>query len=443
MTTRQLLLSTAIVPALLLGLNPTARGAGYAILEQSAEGQGASHAGSAARAEDPSTLFFNPAGMARLPGYQFSVSGTLILPQSTLQSGSASINIPGGTLPVIGTVGTDAGVNAGVPSLYATAQISPNWHLGLSVTAPYGLVTQYPPSSIARYYALTSQLSTIDIAPAASWQALPSLALGASLIVETASARLTNAVDFGSIGAGLGLAPFGLLPGRADGIANLKGSGTAVGWQVGALYEPRAGTRVGLTYRSAITHTIDGTVEFENVPALLAPGFRGGSASAKVVTPSNVSLGIAQEIGRFTVLGGLTWTQWSHFHDLLVVYQGGQSLTEENWHDTVTVSAGVEYHINDAFTVRTGVAWDQSPVPDETRTPRIPDGNRTWLSIGGTWNATRNLALSLAYSHIFIADTKVALTDLGPGTPDFLRGNLNANYSNQVNIIAAQATFRF
>ena len=443
MTPRTFLLSTAVIPALLLGLGPSARAAGYAILEQSAEGQGTSHAGSAARAEDPSTLFYNPAGMARLPGYQFSISGTLIMPQSTLQSGSASTNIPGGTVPVIGTVGTDAGVNAGIPALYGTAQIAPNWHIGLSVTAPYGLVTQYPPSSIARYYALTSQLSTIDIAPAVSWQALPTLALGASLIVETAAARLTNAVDFGTIGAGLGLGRFGLLPGRADGIATLKGSGTALGWQIGGLFEPRAGTRLGLTYRSAITHTLDGTVEFENVPALLAPGFRGGAASAKVVTPSNVSLGIAQDIGRFTVLGGLTWTQWSHFHDLLAVYQGGSSFTEENWHDTVTVSAGVEYHVNDAFTLRTGVAWDQSPVPDSTRTPRIPDGNRTWLSIGATWNATRNVALSLAYSHIFVADTKVALTDLGPGTPNFLRGNLNANYSNQVNIIAAQATFRF
>ncbi len=245
-------------------------------------------------------------------------------------------------------------LNAGIPSLYGTAQISPRWHLGLSVTAPYGLVTQYPPSSIARYYALTSQLSTIDIAPAVSWQALPSLALGASLIVETAAARLTNSVDFGTIGAGLGLAPLGLLPGRADGVATLKGSGTAVGWQVGGLYEPLPRTRLGLTYRSAITHTIDGTVEFDGVPALLVPGFRGGSASAKLITPSNVSLGIAQDIGRFTLLGGLTWTQWSHFHDLLVVYQGGSSLTEENWHDTVTVSAGADYHINDAFTVRAG-----------------------------------------------------------------------------------------
>ena len=443
MSARTLLLATTTLAVCLSARSSLLHAAGYALLEQSAESQGTSHAGSAARADDPSTLFYNPAGMARLPGYQITISGSYISPQSTLYSGAASTNTPFGPVPVSGTLGRDVGVDAVLPALYATAQIAPDWHVGLSVTSPFGLVTKDDTSSIARYYGLTSKLTTFDIAPAVSWQALPNLALGGSLIVETADTRLSNAVDFGTIGAGLGLARFGLLPGRADGVGTAKGSDTAVGYQLGALFEPVPGTRIGLDYRSTIYHDVTGTIAFTGVPAPLAPGFTTQSAQAKLITPANISLGVAQDIGPVTLLAGVTGTQWSRFRQLLVTYTGGASLTDERWRDTVTVSGGADWHINDRFTLRAGAAWDQTPVPDRYRTPRIPDGDRTWLSAGATWKATDHLALSVAYTHIFIDDTKVALIDAGPGTPNFLRGNLAASFSNQVNIVAAQARYAF
>lgn len=438
---RNVLLSCSILAGLALASG--AHAAGYALVEQSAESQGVSHAGAAARADDPSTLFYNPAGMARLPGYQITVSGSYISPSASLQSGSASTNVRGGTLPVSGVTGTDAARDAFLPALYATAQIGRDWHVGLSVTSPFGLTTKYDTSSIARYYALTSVLRTTDIAPSVAWQALPNLSFGASLIVETADARLSNAVDFGTIGAGAGLARFGLLPGRADGIATVRGGDAELGYQLGVIYEPIPGTRLGLDYRSTIYHKVTGSVSFQNVPALLAPSFPYQRASAKLITPGNLTLGLAQDVGPVTLLGGLTYTQWGRFQQLQANFVSGGSLTEEKWHDTVTVNAGADWHLNDALTLRAGVAYDQTPVKSQYRTPRIPDGDRYWISVGATYAVTKNISVSAAYSHIFVQDTKVSLTDLGAGTPNFLRGNLNANYSNAIDIFATQAKLAF
>jgi len=452
-TARKILLSTTplargLLPACALAASlvaaaPQARAAGYGLLEQSAESQGASHAGSAARADDPSTLFFNPAGMARLPGNQATVSGSFIDPQALMGSGSATTNVTGGKFPVAGTVRHDAGKSAVLPAMFVTTEFAPDWHAGLSVTSPFGLATSYDATSIARYYALNSKLMTIDIAPAVAWQATPALSLGAAAIIETAAATLSSAVDFGTIGAGLGLGSLGLLPGRADGVSTLRGTDVAPGFQLGALYQVAPGTRIGLSYRSTIYHRLHGNVDFASVPAALASAFPTRSASAKLITPGNVSLGIAHEIGPVTLLGGLTWTQWSRFHDLYATYAGGSSLTQEHWRDTYTVSAGADWRINESFTVRGGVAWDQTPVTDQYRTPLIPDGNRFWTSVGATWNATASTALSVAYTHIFVSSPSLALTDLGSGTPNYLRGNLSASYTGQVNIVAAQAKFAF
>ena len=421
----------------------TAQASGFALKEQSAEFQGAAYAGAAARSDDPSTLFYNPAGMTQLPGYQVSLSGSLIVPQANLNSGQASANTPFGPVPLGGTAGGNAGSTVALPSFYATAQIAPDWHVGLAVTAPFGLSTKYDTDSIVRYYALTTSLATYNFTPSVAWQVLPTLSVAAGLQVEVADAHLSNAVDFGTIGAGLGIP--GYLPGRNDGVASLKGNDTSVGWQVGAMYQPVPGTKLGFDYRSAMFHTLTGSVSYLGVPPplALAPTFAGGSATAKLVEPDTFSLGVAQDIGAFTVLAEFDYTLWSRFRQLLATWPNGSSLTEENWSNTSMVSLGADWRVAPDWTVRAGVAYDQSPVGTAYRTPRIPDNNRYWLSVGATWRPIPKLAISAAYSHIFVDNMQVALNDAGPGTANYLRGNLNASYNGQINIFSLQGTLSF
>lgn len=419
-----------------LGSAGTAQAAGYALLEQSAVYEGASYAGSAARADDPSTLFYNPAGMTQLPGYQFSMSGAFIDPQAYLKSGSATTLA--GT-DAGGTVGHNAGESVLLPSFYATAQVAPDWHVGLAVTSPFGLATKYGFDSVTRYNALTTSLATYNFAPSVAWQVLPTLSIAAGLHVEVADARLSQAVDFGSIGYGKGLGGYGYLPGSHDGVTQLKGNNTAVGWQTGLLWQPLPGTNVGFDYRSPIFHTLSGSVSFQNA-GVLAPAFTGGPATAKLVTPDTFSLSLAQQAGRFTLLAGIDYTLWSRFRDLEINYVGGPSpaILQEHWNNSMMFSAGADYRLTETVTLRSGAAVDLTPVTNAYRNALIPDSNRYWLSVGATWKPEPHLALSAAYSHLFMDSAKISLA----GEPGISTGLL-ANYNNQINIFSMEGTLSF
>jgi long-chain fatty acid transport protein len=440
----QALLPLAVAGGVGLALPAAGNAAGFGLKEQGALDQGSAYAGATARAEDPTSLFYNPAGITRLDGYQISLNASFIDATSNAYAETASRSPLLGGTPVSGTTDGNIGSAALVPSFFATAAITPNLHVGLSVTSPFGLTSQDNTTSIARYYALTSSLKTFDIAPSIAYRVLPSLSLATSLIVETADAQLSNAVDFGSIGALAGLGRAGLLPGTADGIASVKASDAAVGYQVGAFYEPIVGTRVGLSYRSPIAHKLSGSVTYQGVPTLLATAFPNQSITAKLVTPADASLGVAQDIGRWTLLADVEWTQWSRFSRLAVQFaDGGGSATPENWHDSWTEALGVDYRLSDDWTLRAGTALDGTPTANSTRTPRIPDSNRVWLSTGATWKVTKALSISGAYSHLFVGSSSVSLIDAGPGTPNFLRGDLTASYHNSVDIVSLQATMAF
>ncbi len=441
------LIATGLGAGILLA-GGEAAASGYALREQSAVGQGTSFAGVTARGDDPTMLFFNPASMAWLPGMQAAVVGSGIWPYSEARSGLASRNRLIGGSPITGSLGGDAAFDALVPALYGTAAVGEQWRVGLSVTIPWGLVTKYPTDFIGRYHALTSSLRSIDIAPAISWKPLPNLALGAALVIQYADARLSNAVDFGAIGALSGLGRFGLLPGTRDGRATVSGDDTSVGWQLGVQWEPLAGTRLGISFRSAVFHELRGDATFQGVPAPLnlSPQFAGTGARAKLTTPEVLSIGISQRLNdRWTLLGEADWTNWSRLRDLIVQFDNGRaaSVTEEHWRDSWFLALGAEYRATQALTLRAGFAYDQTPVPTETRTPRIPDADRYWLSIGASYQIMRNVTLSAGYTHIFADDAKVSLRDGGPGSSDFLRGNLDLNYRASVDILAVQARFTF
>lgn len=429
-----------------LSLAGPAGGTGFELREQSALGQGAAFAGAAARDDDPSMIFFNPAAMASLPGLQGVAVGSGIFPQARATSGSATRNATLGGSPISGTLDSDIGLDAFVPALHTTLQLAPDWHFGLSVTSPWGLVTKQEADSIARYHALTSSLKTINITPALSWQALPSLSLGIGLQIQYADARLSNALDFGAIGAALRIP--GFVPGTRDGRATVTGDDTAVGFTLGAQWQPLPGTRLGLAFRSAMFHTLQGDAQFQGAPLPLSTtrDFANTAAQAKLTTPETVTLGLRQRIdARWTLLAGLEWTNWSRFRELTVNFANGRapSTTEERWQDSVFASIGGEYRWSEALTLRAGFAYDQTPVRDADRTPRIPDNDRYWLSAGASYQMSRSITLSAAYTHIFAPGATVSLQDPGPNNTNLFRGNLTANYQASVDIVTAQLRFTF
>ena len=392
----------------LLGFSGSASSAGFSLIEESASGLGNAFAGGAASAEDASTVFFNPAGMTRLSGTQLSVVMHAIKPTVRFSNaGSAGTGVNGG----------DAGSWALVPNFYVVTELSPTLRAGLGISSPFGLKTDYDANWIGRFQAIKSDMKTININPALAYKINDQLSVGAGLNAQYISAELTNAVR---------------LPGNAEGFAQVKGDDWSFGYNLGVLYEVNPSTRFGLAYRSDVRHKLEGDVTFSG-PFVFA---QNGPINAEITLPETVSLSAFRQINpQWAVMSDVTWTRWSRFQELRILRSTGAlvSLTPENWEDTYRFAIGASYQQSDKLKLRGGVAYDQAPVTDSNRTARIPDADRTWLSVGASYQFTATSSIDVGYAHVFVANAAI-----NSGTPALV-----GEYSNSVDILSAQYNHRF
>ena len=392
----------------LLGFSGSASSAGFSLIEESASGLGNAFAGGAASAEDASTVFFNPAGMTRLSGTQLSVVMHAIKPTVRFSNaGSAGTGVNGG----------DAGSWALVPNFYVVTELSPTLRAGLGISSPFGLKTDYDANWIGRFQAIKSDMKTININPALAYKINDQLSVGAGLNAQYISAELTNAVR---------------LPGNAEGFAQVKGDDWSFGYNLGVLYEVNQSTRFGLAYRTDVRHKLEGDVTFSG-PFVFA---QNGPINAEITLPETVSLSAFRQINpQWAVMSDVTWTRWSRFQELRILRSTGAlvSLTPENWEDTYRFAIGASYQQSDKLKLRGGVAYDQAPVTDSNRTARIPDADRTWLSVGASYQFTATSSIDVGYAHVFVANAAI-----NSGTPALV-----GEYSNSVDILSAQYNHRF
>jgi long-chain fatty acid transport protein len=434
-----LLNSAALSPAL---------AAGYGLKEQSALAMGSAYAGAAANTSDAGALSYNPASLAGVMDNDAAISLVEIVPHSSATYTAATT-----------AVGTPAGGNAApagfisdapIPDLAIRHRLSDDLAIGLSVSAPYGLKTNYPANWAGRYYAQKTEAVTIDIAPAISWQASPQLSLGASVNVEYARGVLTSAVDIGTIGL-VNHIP-GAVPGAMDGAARLSGMDWSTGFSLGAIYKPSPDWTLGLAYQSAIFHKLSGPLTFTLDSAGLGAAIRGATglftntrASAKLATPDMLLFGARKDFSdSFSLMAELDWTNWSRFKNLTVVAANPaqpSDVTLANWNGAIFASLGGEYRLDDMWKLRAGVGYDESPVPDATRSPRIPDASRTWLAAGIEARLSPGSALNLSFGHLFNDDEVVAQTAAQAGNA--LRGNLSGVTRSSVDTIGLQFTGAF
>ncbi len=444
---RWTLLSAVLL--VLLAWSGSAMGSGFAIIEQSASGAGYAYAGAAAAAQDASTIFFNPAGMALLSGNELQLGAHYIIPKSEFKNqGSTTIL---GT-PLTGGDGGDAGDPALVPNLYYMHDFTDQWKAGIGITAPFGLVTEYNDGWVGRYHALKSELQTINVNPSVAYKFNDQWSLGVGVSFQRAEAELSNAIDFGtaadlqSIGAGG--PPLGLSQ-NLDGKGEVDGDDWGYGANIGLIFSPLTSTRFGLHYRSQIKHELEGDAKF-TTPAPAAPiaqalGLVNTTAKADVVLPDTVSISAYHAFNeRWAILADATWTKWSHVNELRIKFGSGaaDSVTTLDWDDSWRVSLGGTFKATDALELRAGVAFDESPIPSEKkRTPRIPGADRTWVTVGAGYQFTPMIKADLAYGHLFVDDPKIN-KDLSEAE-NLLRGALVGEYDASVDIISASVSFQF
>lgn len=416
-----------------------ASASGFALLEQNSDGLGSAYAGGAASAENASTVYYNPAGLTKLENDQWVASLHLLspsLPFSDRNSTSAGKPLSGGN-------GGNAGVAALVPSFFVSRALTDRMTFGLGVSAPFGLETDYENGWKGRYYALNTRLQTLNINPALAYKINDAWSIGGGVNLQYAKADMSTAIDFGLICAGtLGpaaCAPSATLPQQADGVSKVTGDSWAWGYNLGALYSPTRATRFGMAYRSAINHELDGSASFAKpatLPAPLAasPLFANTAAKAAIHLPDTFSLSAFHQASEhLALMADFTWTGWSRLDELRIRFASGapDNVTTEHWHDTQRIALGALYRYNDTWSYRAGIASDQSPVPDQYRTANIPDNDRTWLTAGTQYRATKHSRWDLGYAYIFVQGAGIKLT-----SP--VKGSLAGNYQSHIEVLSAQ-----
>jgi long-chain fatty acid transport protein len=431
-------------------LAPQVGASGFQLREQSPSAQGTAFAGVSAGGADIGSMFFNPAAMTLFNGNEVVAGISYVSPSAELEDASGRRAAALGGSAISGPDSTsNAAESAALPNLYAMWSLSQDLKLGLSINAPFGMVTDYSDNFVGRYHALRSDLKVVDIAPSIAYRFTPQWSAGVAFVARKAEAELTNAVDFGAIGAAYSIP--GYIPGARDGKASLEGDAWGYGYRLGLVFEPTESVRLGLAYHSGMTMTLEGDATFSSVPAALAGTFRNGDAEAEMKLPSTTSLGIQVAVTpTITLHGEIQQTDWSTFEELRVEFENGMpdSVTEEKWEDTWFYALGISWKSSEAWTFRAGVAYDQGAVPTEYRTPRIPDGDRTWLSIGAGYAFSRSFSMDAAYTHIFVSDGDVELKAVPAGyttstSPNTFRGDLNGTYQNSIDIFSLQARFQF
>ena len=455
-------------------------GSAFALAEQNSLGLGNAYAGAAATAEDANTIWHNPAGLARLNFPQAEAAINVIIPSAKFQNANS---LPALGQPLGGT-GGDAGSAAFVPNLYASMPINDRIHIGVGVNVPFGLKTEYDNGWLGRYQALKSEIKTFNINPAFSWKVTDQFWVGAGANYQHFDATLTNNVNYtGALAQGYAAAaaagqiPAASIPsliGATSGLdtfAKVTGDDAAWGWNVGAMFsfngdannDPGAG-RIGIAYRSKLKYNVIGSVNFSNptpptLTGALAPfnpvvgavsntinqtRLYNGGVALDITMPDSASLSYYQKVSdKLDFLADVSWTGWSTIQQIAIRRSDGSALSTlpENFKDTWRYSAGVNYYFDDRTVLRAGVAYDQSPVNSTDRSPRLPDSDRTWLTVGARYKFNSALNLDFGAAYIFVKDGSIN----NSGNPPSVAGNglINGSYDNHVVIVSGELNYRW
>jgi long-chain fatty acid transport protein len=423
---------------------------GFALLEQSASRLGTAFSGTAAAADDATTLFYNPAGMIRLDRPQMGVVASGINVSSKFDD-EGSLPALGQTL---GVEGSDAGGFHGIPALYVAVPFNEDLAAGFAFNVPFGLTLEYDDDWMGRFQALKSEIQTYNFNPSLAFRLNPHVSLGFGLSYQRMQAELTNAVNYTAVVASVSPALVPLNPGLQGGLV-VRGDDAAWGFNAGVLVEFTPRTRLGLSYRSSISYEVDGTVNFSPptptdpsgaaiVAGASAPGgpLSDGGATVDIELPDIATASFYQAIGeRAELMVDVAWTGWSSVQYLNVVRDNGVVLssTPELWEDTWRYAIGMTYQLNDTWKLRGGLAFDETQVPDSTRTARLPDTDRKWVAIGAHWAPSSSWLIDVGYAHLFSSDTPVSQNDGSTARNGLLLGQ----QESAVDIVSAQLTFKF
>ena len=370
-----------------------AHAAGFMLTEQSAGALGRAYAGVGVDGTDISGVYYNPATMTLHPGTKIQAGFVAVGLDLAFEGSGSADDVDYDGVTENGQYNTQA-----IPHGYISHQLTDSMWIGLAMTVPFGMGTEYKDDWPLANRGISAEVLTFDFNPNVAWKVSDKLSLGVGMSIQYAAADLKMQDK-----------PLGLsVNGEVD------ADSIAWGFNVGVMWSPLENLRFGLSYRSRVNHNADGDFTLSGGNAIVdgALGTLGLAqgvpydATATISTPAWAMATAAWDVNDLLSLyATFRWTDWSSFDTLNIKTsaldripgKNGVKTVENHWQDTYLVSVGADLRFTNWWTFRAGIGYETSAVDDpKYRTAIIPDADRLWLALGSSFKATKNMQIDVS-----------------------------------------------
>ncbi|EOX4256631.1 outer membrane protein transport protein [Vibrio cholerae] len=432
MKTNKTLLSSAVAFGL-ASVSTFTQAAGFQLAEYSATGLGRAYAGEAAMADNASAQWRNPAMLTYLEGTQISAGAIYVNPNVDVEG-----TVNHAQLGKTHASSNDFAHDAVIPNFYLSHQLNEQMALGFALGTNYGmetdLGTEFAASHFGNQASVISKEANLNIA----YQILPQLSIGGGVRYVMGEGH------FGATAPAKNLIRHPVtnnvmtLP-KGTTLKYMEGEDNSWGWQVGSAWQINQDHRVGFAYKSEVVMDFEGHAE-----GVSYGSYKPGMMS--VTLPATAELASFHQLNdQWAIHASINWTDWSSFKELTAVFPEKSDLIKsENWEDNYRFALGTTYQYDAKLALRAGVAYDTSAVDDKNRTATIPETDRTWVSVGGSYVATPQLTLDAGFTYIFAKDATInEPRDASDLPAAAIGGAFTGNVSGNVWLIGVQANYRF
>jgi long-chain fatty acid transport protein len=381
------------------GLSDAALAAAFQLYEMGTPIIGTAGVGQAAIISDASAAYFNPAGMGFLSGTEFMLGAQMLAPDIQFSIDS-STTISGGD-------GGNAGTILAGMDIYFAYNYSPNLKLGVSVASPYGGSLTYNDGWVGRFYVQNALFFAVDLNPSVAYRFNDWFAAAAGVTLEYMSLQQTLAIPIPQTN-------------DIEGQLNLKVDNYAPGFNLGVMFTPGQSTKIGVAYRSQITHKLEGDVTFLRIAPV--PG-----TSTKMIMPQNVMVSIAQDLTDcITLLAEGGWANWSTMTDTALNIRNITAVTPRHWKDTYRLGVAGQVKITPDLMLQAGVSFDSSPTDAKLRLPDLPMDQQIRAGTGVVYSIMKPVKIAFSYEYINFGKAEINNTSAN----GVLSGEYHRNYAN-------------
>jgi len=451
-----------VVGVLALGLVPaqTVSAQGFSVYEQGSCAIGRGGASVALPCPDGSSVFYNPAGIAFVPGTTLSLGGAAIMPTGDF------------TNDTTGNVSSLNEKTYFVPNFYFAHGIGSALTVGVGAFAPYGLTTDWPTDSEGRFLGYKSKLQGLYIQPTVAYKLTENIAVGFGVDITYLNVELRQRVDLSvqTLPNGIPFSAIGVPAGTDFADVALSGHEYHAGYHFGFQakmsrvsfgFRYLSGQEVKVTNGTLTTEQIPTnlvtTVPLPGIPvgtpydAIVKPQFADGAVlesgqtgKTSLPLPAQTVVGIGfQATPKLVLLFDYQFTNWSAFDTLTIDKENSTTptVTYEDYVDTHGFRFGAEYAVSPSFVVRGGFVYNTAGAPDQTVTPNLPENKRYWPTLGMSARLTDAAHIDVFYLYLYQPDREGRSTDGGMARPTAAVNN--GVYRFRGNLFGAALALRF